>query len=43
MEIDSEAVFLIKKAADALTDAKVVWADEELDWLFNSLQSIYNY
>ena len=35
-QTDSEAVFLIKEAADKISDGRALtWVDEELDWQFN--------
>ena len=42
MEIDSEAVFMIKNAADALKDITIEWEDEELDTVSYSMKAKLN-
>ena len=39
MEIDSEAVYMIKNAADELKDITVEWEDEELDTVSYSMKA----
>ena len=39
MEIDSEAVFMIKNAADALENITIEWEDEELDTVSYSMKA----